>query len=244
MTPSEGTLHVYNDPAALTHAAAEWIVSQARAKTGRFVLVLSGGSTPRPVYEALARPPFLDQFPWSRTVFVIGDERFVPYEDPESNWGMIQAAMLDHVPVPVENLMPITTVGLTLEEAAVEYEHRLKKLHGADHLDHLRPLFDVCLLGLGDDGHTASLLPHEPVLGVTDRWVAPVPYGREEGRITLTYPALNSSAAIAFLVAGQSKRHVVDYVLSGATDIPAGRLRPAGEVHWFLDRAAAGDHAP
>jgi 6-phosphogluconolactonase len=244
MTPSEGTLHVYNDLPALAYAAADWIVQRAKAKTGRFVLALSGGGTPKPIYEALARPPLLDEFPWTRSVFIIGDERFVPQDDPASNWGMIRQAMLDHVPVPVENLVPVTTVGLTLEEAAVEYERRLKTLHGADTLDRLRPLFDVVLLGLGDDGHTASLLPNEPVLDITDRWVAPVPHGRDEGRITLTYPALNSTAAIAFLVAGAGKRQILDHVLSGATDVPAARLHPVGEVHWFLDRAAAGDHAP
>jgi 6-phosphogluconolactonase len=244
MTPAEGTLHVYPDKQAMAVAAAEFLVQAALAKSGRFVLALSGGTTPKPLYEALARPPLRDRFPWAHTIFLMGDERFVPPSDPSSNWGMIRKAMLDHVPVPPENLLPVPTIGLSLEEAAAEYERRLKKLHDADNLDLMRPLLDVNLLGLGEDGHTASLIPHQPVLEVRDRWVAAVPRGRNEGRITLTYPALNSSAAVVFLVAGETKRRMAEHVLSGATDIPAGRLNPAGEVHWFLDRAAAGDHAP
>ncbi len=172
--------------------------------------------------------------------WVLGDERFVPPSDPASNFGMARAAFLGHVPVPPANVHPVDTDGVTLDEAAVRYEAMLKELYGADTLEAGRPLLDLTLLGLGEDGHTASLLPGEPVLQERTRWVAPVPRGRVEERITLTYPALNASTVVAFLVAGEGKRDILDRILSGDTDFPAAHIRPQGEVIWFTDRAAAG----
>jgi 6-phosphogluconolactonase len=153
---------------------------------------------------------------------------------------MAQAAFLAHVPVPPENVHPVETVGVTLEEAARDYEEMLRGLYEADTLQANRPLLNITLLGLGEDGHTASLLPHEPVLKVRDRWVAAVPKGRVEERITLTYPAINASGIVAFLVSGESKREVLDKILSGDGSFPASHIRARGEVLWFADRAAAG----
>ena len=116
----------------------------------------------------------------------------------------------------------------------------LKGLYGAGTLEAGRPLLNLTLLGLGEDGHTASLLPGEPVLQERNRWVAAVPKGREEERITLTYPALDSSSVVAFLVAGEGKREILDKILSGGANVPAAYIRPVGEVIWFADRAAAG----
>jgi len=153
---------------------------------------------------------------------------------------MARAAFLGHVPVPQVNVHPVETDGVTLDEAAIRYEAMLKGLYGADTLEPGRPLLTLTLLGLGEDGHTASLLPGEPVLQERTRWVAPVPKGREEERITLTYPALNASTVVAFLVAGEGKRETLDKILSGDTSFPAAHIRPQGEVIWFTDRAAAG----
>ena len=116
----------------------------------------------------------------------------------------------------------------------------LQDLYGASTLKAARPLLNITLLGLGEDGHTASLLPNEPVLKVRDRWVAAVPKGRVEERVTLTYPATNASEIVAFLVSGESKREVLDKILSGDESFPASHIRARGEVLWFADRAAAG----
>ena len=240
MTPAFGTLRVCEDAADLALKGAAYLCDLAAGHEGRTIVALSGGNTPKPLYELLAQEPIKSRLPWDRVHWILGDERFVPPSDPESNYGMARAAFLSHVPVPPENLHPVETEGGTLDEAAERYEKMLQGLYGADMLDPSRPLLNLTLLGLGEDGHTASLLPGEPVLQVRDRWVAPVPKGRTEERITLTYPALDSSAAVAFLVSGEGKREVLDKILSGDTNFPAAHIRPVGEVIWFADRAAAG----
>jgi len=240
MKPAFGTLRVYDDGAALARAGADYLCDLAAATTGRTIVALSGGNTPKPLYELLAQEPIKSRLPWDRVHFILGDERFVPPSDPASNYGMARAAFLSHVPVPPGNVHPVETEGVTLDQAATRYEAMLKGLYGADTLDVSRPLLDLTLLGLGDDGHTASLLPGQPVLKERKRWVAPVPKGRTEERVTLTYPALDSSAVVAFLVSGEGKRDILDKILSGETDFPAAHIRPVGEVIWFIDRAAAG----
>jgi 6-phosphogluconolactonase len=240
VTPALGALRVFEDAHALAQAGARFVCEQAEATTGSFMLCLSGGSTPRPLYETLAAPPLLERFPWSRAQFVFGDERFVPPDDPASNARMVTETMFSHAPVPPENVHRIPTVGVTPAQAAAQYERTLRALHGRHTATSERPLFDVCLLGVGDDGHTASLLPNTTVLGVRDRWVAVVAQGRPQTRITLTYPALENSRAVVFLLEGEGKRAILDRLLCGEDTVPAGRLRPAGEVFWFVDRAAAG----
>ncbi len=240
MKPAFGTLRVFADAAALAQAGAQYLCNLAAGKAGRTIIALSGGNTPKPLYERLAQEPIKSKLPWDRTHFILGDERFVPPSDLASNFGMALAAFLSHVPVPPGNVHPVETQGVTLEQAAERYEAMLKGLYGAGTLSPDRPLLDLTLLGLGEDGHTASLIPGEPVLKERKRWVAPVPRGREEERITLTYPALDSSAVVAFLVAGEGKRAILDRVLSGDDTLPASHIRPVGEVIWFADRAAAG----
>ncbi|HUU67624.1 MAG TPA: 6-phosphogluconolactonase [Methyloceanibacter sp.] len=240
MTPAFGTLRVCEDAADLALKGAAYLCDLAAGHEGRTIVALSGGNTPKPLYEHLAQEPIKSRLPWDRVHWILGDERFVPPSDPDSNYGMARAAFLSHVPVPPENVNPVETEGVSLDEAAQRYEKMLQGLYGADTLDPSRPLLTLTLLGLGEDGHTASLLPGEPVLQVRDRWVAPVPKGRTEERITLTYPALDSSAAVAFLVSGEGKREVLDKILSGDTNFPAAHIRPVGEVIWFADRAAAG----
>jgi 6-phosphogluconolactonase len=240
MKPAFGTLRIFEDADALAQGGAAYLCDLAAGKPGRTIIALSGGNTPKPLYQLLAREPIRSRLPWDRVHWILGDERFVPPSDPASNFGMARAAFLGHVPVPPQNVHPVETEGVTLDEAARAYETMLKGLYGADTLQPDRPLLDLTLLGLGDDGHTASLLPGEPVLQERKRWAAPVPKGRQEERITLTYPALDSSAVVAFLVAGEGKRDILDKILSGETDFPAAHIRPMGEVIWFADRAAAG----
>jgi 6-phosphogluconolactonase len=241
LEPAYGELLVADDPGGLAHAAAEHLYAWALEAPGRVRVALSGGSTPRRTYQELAGPHFIDRFPWNRVHWFWGDERFVPPDHVESNYRMAREAMLDTAPIPGENIHPIPTVGLSADEAAAAYESLLKTAYGAPHLLPGRALFDVCLLGLGDDGHTASLIPGEPVLAERTRWVAAVAHGRPEERITLTYPAINASQHIAFLVSGEGKRTILQRVFAGGSDVPAAQLKPMGELLFIADRAAAGD---
>jgi 6-phosphogluconolactonase len=240
MKPAVGTLRIYEDLAALSRAAADFLCETAARKSGPVRIALSGGSTPKPMYELLAQEPVRGRLPWDRVQWILGDERFVPPSSPDSNYGMARAAFLDHVPVPEHNVHPVPTDGVDLKEAAAQYEATLKTLYGSNTLRIDRPLLDLTLLGLGPDGHTASLLPGQPVLKEMKRWVAPVPHGRPQPRVSLTYPALDSSRVVAFLVSGEEKSQILDRVLSGDTEVPAGRIRPLGDVIWFVDKAAAG----
>jgi len=236
--PAVGTIRVFADVPALARGAADLLCERAAAGSGAFTVALSGGSTPRPVYEALATAPWRDRVPWGRVHWVIGDERFVPVADPQSNIGMIRRAMLDHVPVPPGNIHAVATEGTTPEAASAAHAAAIERLRKPD-----GTLFDINFLGMGDDGHTASLLPGEPVLAVRDRLVAPVPHGRENIRITLTYPAIDASSLVVFLVAGAGKRAMLNTILSGGATVPAALVRPMAEPLWLVDRAAAGDWA-
>ncbi len=231
---------ILSDPLALARHVAEWLTTAARAAKGPFRLSLSGGSTPKALYELLASDEFRDRFPWPRVAWFWGDERFVPYDHPDSNYRMTLEAMLAKAPVPPQNIHPVPVDGAP-DDAARRYEGILQDAYGATRLDPARPLFDVTLLGLGSDGHTASLLPGEPALEERERWVAAVAHGRPEVRITMTYPVIESSRRVAFLVAGAGKRAILRAVLGGDTQLPAARVRPVGELFWFVDRAAAGD---
>lgn len=236
-----GRIEIGRNAADLAQRAAEWMSAAALAATGPFRVALAGGSTPRALYEELAGGRFRDRFPWERVDWFWGDERWVPREDPRSNYRMAREAMLSRVPVSPGKIHPIPTSG-TPEEAARSYERTLQAAYGSATLESGRPLFEVVLLGVGADGHTASLLPGQPVLEERNRWVAAVPEGREEARITLTYPALESSRHVAFLVAGEGKAAILR-AIRGGSEVPAARLAPSGELIWFVDRQAAGSRA-
>ncbi len=238
---SEAKLEILADPEALSRRVADWMLDLALAQAGAFAVALSGGSTPRLLYQRLAGPPYRDAFPWSRAHWFWGDERFVPHDDCLSNYRMVQEALLSRAPIPAGNIHPIATEGVSPEAAASAYERELKSFYGAARLDPARPLFAVMLLGLGPDGHTASLFPGMAVLAERERWVAAVVGVKSEARITLTYPTLESSRHVAFLVAGEEKRAVFGRLRRGGEDLPAARLHPTGELRWFVDRAAAGD---
>jgi 6-phosphogluconolactonase len=233
-------IETLDDPAALARHVAEWMTSLAVAAQGIFRVSLSGGSTPKVLYGLLASEAFVRRFPWERVHWYWGDERFVPYDHPESNYRMTREAMLSKAPVPPANVHPVPADG-TPDDAALRYERTLQAAYGRPDLDPARPLFDITLLGLGPDGHTASLLPGDPVLEERKRWVVAVSHGRPEVRITMTYPVIDSSRHVAFLVAGKEKAAMVRTVRAGGSQVPAARVKPVGELVWFLDRAAAGE---
>src|SRR5690606_7016618 len=219
---------------------ADWICDRLENSTGPFSLNLADGSTPKRLYELLARPPRRDRIDWSRLHLFFGDERYVSHADPDSNYRMVHEALVAHVPLPPGNVHPVPS-GPSPAEAASAYEAELKSFYGADRLDPSRPLFDVTLLGLGPDGHTASLFPDSAALDEHVAWVLPVIGSKPPPqRITLTFPPLNSSAAVVFLAVGAEKQPMVKRLLGGDQNLPAGRIRPVGELHWFLD-ALAGD---
>ena len=225
------------DPEGLAEAAAHWMVDRFNTLRGRLAVSLSGGSTPKLLYETLARPQFRDAIPWPRIHWFWGDERFVPEGDPRSNTSMVRAALLDHAPVPPGNIHPIPTTGTTPEDAARQYEQTLRAFHG-DGLG--KPLFDLVLLGLGTNGHTASLFPGQPAVDERTAWAAPVAPPGEPIRITLTFPPLESCRHAAFLVCGADKAEVAARVRAGDLDLVASHYRPAGALHWWMDAAAAG----
>jgi 6-phosphogluconolactonase len=229
-----GRIEILNDLEALSAQAAELIGDRIRESAGPFRFALAGGSTPRGCYHHLAH---LSRLPWDRVEIYQGDERFVPHDNPNSNYQMVRETLLKHVAPRGVFAMP--TDG-TPEDAAGVYEEVLRQQYGSSHLLPDQPLFDLQLLGLGDDGHTASLIPGQPVLMDRTHWVAAVPKGREEPRLTLTYPALESSRLILFLVSGAAKRDALARARAGDATIPTGRLRPQGEVIWLVDRAASG----
>ncbi len=235
-------IDVSGDAAALAARAAQWLTDLACHAGGRFSVCLAGGSTPRRLYQLLAAEPLRDVLPWPRIHWFWGDERFVPPDHPDSNYRMVREAMLAQAPVPSENIHPIDTGG-TPDAAAARYERVLQSWYGAATLDPARPLFDVVLLGIGADGHTASLFPGKPAPAERSRWVAGVPEAGLEPfvpRVSLTFPALESSRSVAFCVAGADKVAILRRALAGDAALPAARVKPQGELVWFVDRAARG----
>ncbi len=231
----------------LSAAAVEYacrLAQQSVAERGHFTLALSGGNTPRTLYEYLTREPYIHQMPWVNTHLFWGDERNVPVDHPDSNAAMASQALIKHIPIPLHNVHRIPTEGNTPEEAAKHYEAMLREMlpvfAPASQTFQL-PAFDLILLGMGKDGHTASLFPGSPVLDESSRWVAatPVPNASPSvRRITLTFPVLNAAKAVIFLVAGQEKHLIVDTIVSdpehARTLYPAARINPEGELKWFI----------
>ncbi len=231
---SGGAPRIFAEPKELATHAADWIQGLIAAHEGTFRIALSGGSTPRLLFSELAHR----SIDWSKVVFYWIDERFVPPDHPDSNLRMARETLLSRIDVPPDHIHPMPTDG-DPDDAARRYEAQLKADYGADTFDSARPLFDFVLLGLGGDGHICSLFPGSPVLDERERWVAPVPTGRPEVRLTLTYPCVESSRVTAFLVAGPDKAEAVAKIRAGDTSLPGGRLKPQGELVWLLDREAA-----
>jgi 6-phosphogluconolactonase len=236
---SDARLDVSDDANAMADRVAEWTLGLANAKAGTFAICLSGGSTPQLLYQRLAQPKYSGRFPWARVHWFWGDERFVPPDDDLSNYKMVRDALLDHAPVPKANIHIIPTLDITPDAAAAAYERDLKAYYGAETLDPSRPLFDINFLGLGTNGHTASLFPDNAVLGERSKWVAAVVGAMPEVRITLTYPVLDSSANAAFLVTGKDKNAIFKRVREGDDSLPAARIKPTGDLWMFSDKAAS-----
>jgi 6-phosphogluconolactonase len=232
MTDIAGHLEVVADETALAARAADIIADRLADCQEPFRLVLSGGTTPRGTYRRLSQ---MENLPWPCTEIFFSDERFVPPDHPDSNYHMARQTLI-HAIHP-RKVFAIPTDG-DVSSCAQRYDEMLRQQYGASRLDPSLPLFHLALLGLGADGHTASLLPGQPVLQERQAWAAAVPQGREQPRITLTYPALNASRLILFLVSGAEKKDALARARAG--ELPAGGLAPQGEVIWLADRAAAG----
>jgi 6-phosphogluconolactonase len=228
-----------SDPAALAKAAAERILARIAANKDRVAICLAGGSSPKQLYQLLATDAYRNRIPWDRVHWFVGDERFVPADDPRSNIAMARAAFLDRC-APAANVHPIPTDRADPSEGAHRYERELKSFYGADELELRRPLFDVVLLGVGPDGHTASLFPGYPAVDETRRWVIEVPKANVEPfvpRVTLTLPTLGSCREMLFEASGAGKRAILARVFAGE-DLPANRARSTGETIWLVDAAA------
>lgn len=226
--------------AAMRFAAA---AEQAVVERGRFQVALSGGSTPRALFALLARPPYATQLPWAQTEIYWGDERLVPPDDAESNYGQARRLLLDHVPVPPEQVHRIRGE-LPAAEAAAAYSAVLRRNAARGRA---WPRLDLALMGLGADAHTASLFPGsppatDPVIAVTADY-----QGRPAARITLTPLVFNDARLLLFLVAGADKAPAVTAVLQGPPDpfnLPAQRLNNApGDMIWLVDEDAAANLA-
>jgi 6-phosphogluconolactonase len=240
MTATKAGIIVVDDAAALAKLAAERLVGRAGEKE-RAAVCLTGGSSPEGLYRLLTQEPWRSKVRWDRVHWFMGDDRFVPEHDPLSNMGKARRLFLDAAHAPPANIHPIATDANYPEGAARLYEDELKNFYGADRLDPARPLFELVLMGLGSDGHTASLFPHSPALDDKDHWVLGIPKAGMEPfvpRVTLTFSALASTREMLFLVDGAEKRDILRRVLSGE-DLPAQRAYSHGELVWLVDRAAA-----
>jgi 6-phosphogluconolactonase len=227
------------DATELAEMAAERLLARIAENSGRIAICLTGGSSPKKLYELLATDAYRGKVPWNRTHWFISDERFVPISDERNNMAMARHAFLDRL-APASHIHPVPTDAASPDEAATRYENELKSFYGAATLDPARPLFDVALMGIGPDGHTASLFPGYPQVEERQRWVVGVPHAHVEPfvpRVSLTLPVLASCREMLFEVSGTAKRAILTRVLSGET-LPASRARSVGSTVLLADRAA------
>jgi 6-phosphogluconolactonase len=238
--PASSDLRVYADLEALSQAVAQQLAAVAAATIaarGGFSIALCGGQTPRRLYRLLATE-YRDRIPWPRVEVFWGDERYVPHTDPRSDYRMARDSLLEEAPIPPHHVHPMPTDYTDPAEAAQAYERLLKA-----HFPYPWPCFDLVLLGLGAEGHTASLFPHSPALRETARWVVATEVPVEpKQRLTLTLPAINQAARVWFLVAGAEKAQALKSALAEDADImscPAAGVKPiSGELVWWVDEAA------
>jgi 6-phosphogluconolactonase len=237
------TVRIFKDLEALSQVATETFIrsaAEAIEKQGRFLVALSGGSTPDKTYKSLASPAFRSQVDWSRVFVFWADERCVPPEQPGSNFAGARQALLGHVPIPEENLLRIRGE-LPPQKAAANYARTLEGF-AASPLNW--PRFDLVMLGLGADGHTASLFPGSPLETTTPTMVVNADYqDRPANRVTLTPQVFNTARLVVFLVSGEGKAHALASVLEGEKrplEFPAQRIQPEnGQIVWLVDQAAS-----
>jgi 6-phosphogluconolactonase len=250
MNHATSSIRIFPDLASLSQAAADHVCELARAAIqarGRFSLVLSGGSTPKGTYALLTQA----ELDWPRIHVFFGDERCVPPDHPDSNYHMARQALLDHIPIPQENIHRMRGE-IPAEQAAAEYEQSLRDFfHNASSNRGSKPRhqnsFDLVLLGMGEDGHTASLFPGSPALHEKERWVAAVPHDQppppQVMRISLTLPIINAATQVTFLVSGEKKAAILKRALAAPSasqpTLPAQMVHPSnGNLLWLVDRAA------
>lgn len=248
MTTPVRDVRTFGNLDALSDAAAVEIVKLAKdsvAARGRFTITLAGGNTPRRTYELLATR-YRDAVDWQHTVVVFGDERFVPAGDPRSNYRMALEALLSRVPIPAASIHAVPTDAPTVEDAARRYEAALRQALADG--PPTAPTVDLALLGVGPDGHTASLFPDGPTEVDHTRWALPVgaPATVQPAvpRVTTTLPFLDGARTAMFLVAGKDKRRVMREILEGgesARRYPAALVTPRERAVWMIDRSAMPD---
>ena len=246
MPSSQRDIHVYPTPQALVEAAAEHILHHARqaiAARDSFTLALAGGSTPKSLYAMLAAPPFRSQLDWKKIRFFWGDERHVPPDHEDSNYRMAHEALLRHLPIPTAQVHRVPSELPDVQTVADQYEAALREQFEVSEPD--VPRFDLILLGMGPDGHTASLFPGTQAVHATSRLVAaPWVEKIQAFRITFTPVLLNHARQVTFLICGHAKAETLHSVLEGPYQpdaLPAQSIRPrAGTLTWFVDQEAAG----
>lgn len=227
------------DAEALARAAAERVMARIAANPGRIAVCLTGGSSPKKLYQLLGSDDWRGAIPWERVHWFIGDERFVPESDPLNNMAVARATFLDRN-APSGQVHSIPTTADNPNRSAEAYARELQAFYGAENLDPARPLFDLVLMGVGPDGHTASLFPGFSEIEETERWVVGVPKANVAPfvpRVSLTLPALASCREMLFEIAGHDKQAILTRLLNGET-LPALRARSNGETVWLVDQAA------
>lgn len=239
-------LRRFATPGELASAAAALFCDAARDAVlarGRFCVVIPGGRTPAALFAALREAPWAETVPWHESHLFWSDERCVPAYDANSNYGLARRELLTRVPIRAGHVHRAPTEIGAPDQAAAAWEHALRRLFGAEDRAPVFPEFDLVILGVGADGHTASLFPGDPALEVSDRWVAAVaPTGTPPvARVTLTLPVLNHARRVIFLVAGPDKRHVVDSIAGGTemtgAHYPAARVTPGEQPIWLYTEA-------
>lgn len=237
----ENKIRILKNSDELAEAAARrWIelADQSIKRSGAFHVALSGGSTPRKLFQLLAQPEYAQQVQWQNVHIYFGDERAVPHDHPDSNYRMAKETLLDHVSIPESQIHPIHADPATIRECADQYASILK--HELQEVDGF-PCFDLCLQGIGDDGHTASLFPDTDILNEQQRSVAEVYVEKfESWRISITFPVLENARTVLFLASGDGKSKILHEVLEseGKLKYPVQRIN-RNEIEWFLDAAAA-----
>jgi 6-phosphogluconolactonase len=233
-------LHIAENIDALIVDVAEFFVEECKNSiltSGRFTVALSGGSSPKKLYTLLASEQYRSRIEWSKIFFFFGDERFVPANDPQSNYRMAKETLFDPLRISADQIFPVDTA-VSPAESARKYEQAIRKIFGSD------CKFDLILLGLGDNSHTASLFPHTKVLHEKQALIKEVFVNEvNQFRITFTAPLINNAKVIAFLTFGALKADAVHHILRdpfNPEEYPAQLIKPlSGIVHWFLDKEAA-----